>query len=83
MQQLQSFFSAMPPDYPAALFTSAKAFSFPMETEDGFMLCGFNRDSLLFYHKQNGLGVVEKETDKTLDQSVAEQQILSCGVVAA
>lgn len=58
----------------AVIFTPAKAFRVPADTQNSVMLSCFDRDS--FCHKQNGLrgGAEMKKTDKTPHQSVVAEQ---------
>lgn len=65
-----------------SLFTSAKAFRVPTDTQNSVMVSYFDRDSLRSITSKMGWeGRGKKTTDKTLHQSVATEQILSCDPV--
>lgn len=64
-----------------SLFTSATAFRVPTDTQNSVMLSYFDWDSLRFITSKMGWEGWErkkKTPDKTLHQSVATEQILSC-----
>lgn len=64
-----------------SLFTSATAFRVPTDTQNSVMLSYFDWDSLRFITSKMGWEGWErkkKNPDKTLHQSVATEQILSC-----